>query len=179
MYKQGGLRHFLQGLSTDSSKQIKFQGNSIVFPKYLVIHSDTPSINTGKISENFKSIELVFERPRVPIDVNIMVTTKCTTNCCYCYAKRKFDYELSSTEIINIIENCYNLGVVNLNLTGGDIFARKDWKEILFTARKFGYNPFISTKTPLPESDVNYLNSIGITEIQFSLDTCKKIYCKN
>ena len=168
------LDTFLQGLSTDSSKQIKFQGNSIVFPKYLVIHSDTPSINTGKISENFKSIELVFERPRVPIDVNIMVTTKCTTNCCYCYAKRKFDYELSSTEIINIIENCYNLGVVNLNLTGGDIFARKDWKEILFTARKFGYNPFISTKTPLPESDVNYLNSIGITEIQFSLDTCKK-----
>lgn len=67
----------------------------------------------------------MFERPRVPIDVNIMVTTKCTTNCCYCYAKRKFDYELSSTEIINIIENCYNLGVVNLNLTGGDILQER------------------------------------------------------
>jgi radical SAM protein with 4Fe4S-binding SPASM domain len=107
-----------------------------------------------------------------------MITTKCSTNCCYCYAKRKFDYELTLSEITNIIEECKKFGVVNLNLTGGDIFARTNWREILYAARKCNYNPFISTKTPIREEDVHYLNTLGITEMQFSLDSCDKSVLK-
>ena len=58
--------------------------------------------------------------------------------------------------------------------TGGDIFANKDWRTILSRLAKYGYRPFISTKIPLTETDIKFLISIGIREIQFSLDSIKE-----
>lgn len=164
---------FLQKLSTDTPKQMTIDGHNIIFPQHLLIQLEFPSNKTNLHSKNFTSSKLYFERPHTPISVNFMITTKCTTNCCYCYAKRNFKYELTTEEIIKFIEDCYTNKIVNLNLTGGDIFARKDWKTILTIAKKFDYNPFISTKTPLSKQEIYFLNSIGINEIQFSLDSCE------
>jgi hypothetical protein len=96
---------FVRRLLTGSSKRIKFNGYEVVLPKCLLVLSDTPSkVNDVNYSKCFKSVEMAYERPKAPINVNLMITTKCSTNCCYCYAKRKFDYELTLSEITNIIE---------------------------------------------------------------------------
>ncbi len=70
-----------------------------------------------------------------------------------------------------IINNLYEGGTVNITLTGGDIFARSDWREVLAATRRLGYHPYISTKTPLTEDDIRFLQSIGYNEVQFSLDS--------
>lgn len=167
---QDVVKAFLDNLTQDCPKRLKTSNHDIIFPKHLLIPTDTPTDISYHRSLHYSSGELRLKRPIAPINLNLMVTTRCSTNCRYCYAKRQFDDEMSSEEIINLIEKCYEVGVVNLNLTGGDIFARKDWRDILAAARKLKYNPFLSTKTPLKEEDVIFLRSIGIQEVQFSLD---------
>ena len=70
-------------------------------------------------------------RPHTPISVNFMVTEKCNTNCIYCYAKRDTRQEMSTSEILKVFKDLSDYAIVNLTLTGGDIFARKDWYEII------------------------------------------------
>ena len=167
---QNILDLFLKKLMQDSPQQLNYGECKIVFPKNLLVYSNEPLETACSRSENYSSSELRYRRPLNPINMNVMVTTKCKTNCLYCYARRHFNYEMTTKEIAALIEECRKIGVVNLSLTGGDIFARKDWRNILQVARKYKYSPFLSTKTPLKEDDVSYLSSIGISQLQFSLD---------
>lgn len=163
---------FLKRISTDGTKRIQFCKKTITIPPYVLVR--TQKVRNVKDIQpvNLKRFNQFGEqRPKTPINVNFMITTKCTTDCCYCYAKRHFDYELSLEEICSIIDECYKLGVVNLNLTGGDVFARKDWRSIIRKARFYEYNPFLSTKTPITDNDISFLKDVGITEIQFSIDS--------
>lgn len=165
------IDNFTQSLLSNEAKGLKIGDDIIKFPQRLLIKSkkiiqeDTSPLNT--------SCTFSYLRPQMPITVNVMVTTKCTTNCCYCYAKRHLNYELGTNELVKFIKDCKHENIINLNLTGGDIFARKDWKNILSATKECGFNPFLSTKTPLDEEGIKYLSKIGIHELQFSLDSCR------
>lgn len=164
------IRRFTSALiENDKGKSLSIGNDRITFPKRLLVKSD--NLEDYEATTPNTSCNLSHLRPKIPISLNFMLTTKCTTNCCYCYAKRKLNTELQTNEIIRFINECKNYGVVNLNLTGGDIFAHKNWKLILATTIKCGYNPFLSTKTPLSKEDIEYLHQIGIKELQFSLDS--------
>lgn len=45
----------------------------------------------------------------------------------------------------------------NLALTGGDIFAFPDWKEVIRKVGQYGFTPLLSTKIPLKEDDIYFL----------------------
>ena len=164
------IRHFTSSLiENEEQQELKIGSDTIRFPQRLLIKSDYPVKNDNLIPNT--SFQLLHLRPQIPININFMVTTKCTTNCSYCYAKRNLKTELKTEEIVHFIEECKKCGVVNLSLTGGDIFANAEWKTIIATATKNGYEPFLSTKTPLNEDDIKILCDIGIKELQFSLDS--------
>ena len=164
------IRHFTSSLiENEEQKELKIGSDTIRFPQRLLIKSDYP-IKTDTLIPN-TSFQLLHLRPQIPININFMVTTKCTTNCSYCYAKRNLKTELKTEEIVHFIEECKKLGIVNLSLTGGDIFAHTDWKTIIATVTKNEYKPFLSTKTPLNEEDIKFLHDTGIQELQFSLDS--------
>ena len=74
-------------------------------------------------------------------------------------------------KIKEVLNECNKVGVINVSLTGGDIFARNDWKELILSCVTLGYYPFLSTKTPLSFNDVRFLKNQHINEIQFSLDS--------
>ena len=59
----------------------------------------------------------------------------------------------------------------NLALTGGDIFAFPDWKEVIRKVGQYGFTPLLSTKIPLKEDDIYFLKESGIKFLQFSLDS--------
>lgn len=100
-----------------------------------------------------------------------MVTSRCKTDCIYCYADRNRRDELSLQEVLRILEEAQSCGVINITLTGGDILAHPCWKMIIKKAYEYGYHPFISTKIPLDREDVLFLVNLGIRQIQFSLDS--------
>jgi radical SAM protein with 4Fe4S-binding SPASM domain len=146
---------------------------SITFPKNLLIQSDVATNLKHFTVPNFNwNDDFSIVRPSIPITVNLMTTTKCTTDCRYCYAKRDLRPLLTTNEIVNLIDELSNVGVVNIALTGGDIFTIKDWDVIVQKAIDCECMPFISTKTPLSVDGVKRLKQIGINKLQFSIDSC-------
>lgn len=145
---------------------------SIVFPSELLIqYSDKPNPNVYE-ENSFNGLgEFVIKRPSVPLSANLMVTTNCSTDCVYCYANRKLRPLLKTDKLLDLIKELHDEGVVNLTLTGGDVFVHPDWATILECVRQYGYKPFLSTKTPLTYEQIQYLRDLGYEEIQFSLDS--------
>ncbi len=145
---------------------------SIIFPPNFLRKYDipTPSKHYDVADFNWKN-DYIYARPSVPFSVNLMVTTKCTTDCKYCYANRGLKSLLTTDEMIDLVNHLKEIGVVNLSLTGGDIFAHEGWERLLRAIVELGYNPFLSTKTPLAREEVRILKDLGCTEFQFSIDS--------
>lgn len=162
-----------QIVNNPMNKEFKIDNHlSVILPQFLLTTNDN-KIETNLYEESaFDGLgDYKIERPSAPISANLMVTTKCSTDCIYCYANRNLAPLMSTEKLIQVIDELYSLGTVNLTLTGGDIFAHPDWIEILKRVREYGYKPFLSTKTPLTIDQIEWLRNLGYEEIQFSLDS--------
>lgn len=166
------LRHFIGQLVEKPSQSLSFQGEKFFFPEHLLLYSSKKDTNYYHTVRNFNPMVAYKPcRPYIPLTINYMVTEKCNTNCVYCYAKRDMKQEMSTLEIIQVLHELSEAGVINLTLTGGDIFARKDWADIISETQKAGFGYLISTKTILEEGDILELKKLRISKIQFSLDS--------
>lgn len=168
------IKNFVEQLiENPESKNFKISETlSVILPSKLLIKSSqipVPNVNEEKNFDRFAPYTV--KRPSVPLYANLMVTTDCTTDCLYCYADRTLRPSLKTDKIIGIIKELSDQGTINLTLTGGDIFAHKDWHIILKHVRQYGYKPFLSTKTPLTLEQIQWLRSLGYEELQFSLDS--------
>lgn len=164
------INHFVKKITNNVAQEILIHSRKVIIPPNILLPSNNPC-KEKPFYPSYKSVKFIERRPKHPLTMNLMVTTRCTTDCSYCYAKKKFQYELTLDEIVKIIDECHTIGVVNLSLTGGDIFAMGGWEKILLCTKKNGYSPFLSTKTPLRTKDICFLRSIGIEYLQFSLDS--------
>ena len=149
--------------------------NILVFPRRTLIISDTPIIREVydyKIFD-YDNLHLKTDRHHTPSRITFMVTTKCYTDCIYCYANRKQPTHdiLPFEKVEAIIKEARNLGVVSFDVIGGEFFRYPKWKQMLMTLFQYGYNPYISTKIPIKEEDVLFLKQVGVKDIQISLDT--------
>lgn len=145
---------------------------STILPGGVLIESATPIEIHSKRDVEFNPLGSFIEaRPSMPFSINLMITNQCTADCIYCYANRALSPILSTNLIMNLITEMHDEGIVNLTITGGDVFTRKDWPQILRYAKEMGYRPFLSTKTPLSIVQLDCLKDIGYTELQFSLDS--------
>lgn len=168
------VKCFVEQLIENKDKKVFriSEDKSIVFPEYLLEKSDIPCEREFYTAQNFDTkAEFNLARPSMPFSANLMVTTICSTDCIYCYANRQLSPSMSTDKLIDVIHELYRGGVVNLTLTGGDFFAYKDWKKILYEVRKYNYKPYISSKTCLSYSDICFLKEMGYEEFQFSLDS--------
>lgn len=102
-----------------------------------------------------------------------MVNNKCVVDCVYCYADIVKDKHLQLPIDIfdKLLKECVELQVVNIDLTGGDIFLHPKWEYILTTLIKMNYRPYLSTKVPITKKIISVLNDIGVKKIQISIDT--------
>ncbi len=143
--------------------------NFIVEKANNVVYYDYSDINFMQILSNYDNSSM---RLNIPTHATIMTTTKCVTNCIYCYADRKQEYNsLSFDRVKELIQECRELGVINIDMNGGDFFCYPYWEELIIEMRKNNYNTAISTKYPIDESIVFKLKKLGITQLQISLDT--------
>jgi MoaA/NifB/PqqE/SkfB family radical SAM enzyme len=99
-----------------------------------------PSIEYGEFSRRLH--EGYAERDRV-IKAQLEVTYRCNLRCAHCYTDPYNDpklarRELTLDEIRRIVDEMVALGIVYLNLTGGEIFARPDFFEIYDHAYRQG-----------------------------------------
>lgn len=108
-----------------------------------------------------------------------MPNNNCTTDCEYCYADRSVKpIRLGFEKVKSIIDECKELKISQVILTGGDIFLYKYWKELLSYLDQNGFPlGLISTKTPLQLRDVQFLKKYKL-RLQFFLDSVDPAVCK-
>lgn len=159
--------------------KVDFENKPVYFPPRTIIYSETekilPRYQYRPADFNYSQLNLSFGRHQMINDVMLMITTKCKTDCLYCYAtKEKRNATLPLSIVEKIINEAIQLKVRSVDIIGGDIFTHENWRDIVKLLYGNGYTPFLSTKVELSESDIYFLKSIGVKDIQISLDTLVK-----
>lgn len=171
------LRPFIEN---EMYLQGKWKDTSIYFPKNMLV-------NTDKLNEKYnfleispreflrKQIELESKRHyRAPLDITIMLTNKCVTQCKYCYADTATCVKktIETSRLLEIIKQASDLNMRHVNLIGGEVFLHPDWPIILKALVDHDLAPqYISTKVPITEKIIEQLKYTGYTNpVQISLD---------
>lgn len=100
-----------------------------------------PTMQYGEFSR--MAYERSLRQDRI-IKAQLELTYRCNLHCRHCYTdpyngKEFFPRELSTTEIQRLLGEMHDMGVVWLNLTGGDIFMHPDFFEIYEAAHRQGF----------------------------------------
>jgi len=70
----------------------------------------------------------------------IELTQKCNFKCVHCYlGVNKQNEEMTTKDVLTIIDKLYDYGVLFLYFTGGEIFLRQDFGEIYVYAKEKGF----------------------------------------
>ncbi len=101
------------------------------------------------------------------------LTYRCPLSCVYCSnpidLERHRD-ELDTESWVRIIGEAETLGIVQLNLTGGEPLARSDLETITRAARRHQmYTNLITSGVPLTRERLEVLKESGIDAVQLSL----------
>ncbi len=174
-------------INNEHSFYTEFKSQKIRFPKNVLI--DTSRLMGSKISYNFdeqefncKKINLTPDRMhKAPQSMLFMLTNKCVTKCKYCYADKKTKYdELTTKQILEIIDNAKKLKMSYIDIIGGEVFCKKDWNVILEKLVKNDLTPsYISTKIPITHLIVHALWQTGYRNVvQVSLDSLNETELK-
>jgi radical SAM protein with 4Fe4S-binding SPASM domain len=108
-----------------------------------------------------------------PVSLMLMPTDHCATDCVYCYACRRPvepDRLLPIPRILDLITEAAELGVLVINLDGGDLLVRDGHLEILAHMRDLGIVPGISTKAHVTRAHADALYDAGVRWVQVGLD---------
>src|SRR5271168_2045220 len=71
----------------------------------------------------------------IPLSVQVDLTYRCNEQCVHCYLDHDDHGEMTTAEIKHLLREMADAGVFILTLSGGEIFLRKDFFEILEYAR--------------------------------------------
>src|SRR5947209_16063540 len=71
----------------------------------------------------------------VPLNVHLDVTYRCNERCVHCYLDHDDHGEMTLAEIRTLLHQLAEAGVLFLTLSGGEVFMRMDFLEILAYAR--------------------------------------------
>ena len=107
----------------------------------------------------------------------LTLTGRCNLNCYYCYLAGKSEKrELSTEEWKKIIECVADHGIDKVEITGGEVFLRKDIWEILNECNKrFTQNVIVTNGTLIGKEESKALADFKNIEVFISLDTIDEI----
>jgi len=111
--------------------------------------------------------------------LRISLIEKCNLRCTYCMPEHGIPLSpakdlMTAAEIGKFAEIFVSLGVKKIRLTGGEPFLRKDFIEIAALLATFPVQISITTNGILLDRNLDYLNSLGIKHLNFSLDTLQE-----
>lgn len=80
-------------------------------------------------------------RNRVPLSGSLEVTAACNLSCRHCYCPPAAVHALPTEELLGVIDDVADAGALFLTVTGGEVFLRPDWVEVLrhLETRRFCY----------------------------------------
>ena len=109
-------------------------------------------------------------RLNIPLSVHLDLTYRCNERCIHCYLDHHNHGELSTDEIKDLLDQLADAGVFYLTLSGGEIFLRRDFFEILEHARERTFCISLKTNAVLiGDAEAARLKSLGVQSVQVSI----------
>jgi AdoMet-dependent heme synthase len=106
----------------------------------------------------------------IPLNVQLDLTYRCNERCVHCYLDHDDHGEMTTAEIKHLLEEMADAGVFILTLSGGEIFVRRDFFEILAYARQLMFCVKLKTNAVLiREPEAKRLKDLSIESIQISI----------
>ena len=96
----------------------------------------------------------------------VLLTNRCNLKCVYCGRNENKDnsctrLELTADEWIDIFKDAMTVGLKKVNMTGGEIFCRRDVLEIIERTIGLGLDVSIETNgTIITEEQIEYLSKL-------------------
>jgi radical SAM protein with 4Fe4S-binding SPASM domain len=106
----------------------------------------------------------------VPMSVQMDLTYRCNERCVHCYLDHDDHGEMTTAEIKHLLDEMAEAGVFILTFSGGEIFLRKDFFEILEYARQLTFCVKLKTNAVMiREREAARLRDLGVESIQISI----------
>ncbi len=107
----------------------------------------------------------------IPLSVQLDLTYRCNERCVHCYLDHNDHGEMTTAEIKHLLDEMADAGVFILTLSGGEIFLRKDFFEILEYARlNLGFCVKLKTNAiMIREHEAARIRDLGVESIQISI----------
>lgn len=118
-----------------------------------------------------------------PLSLTIELTYRCNLNCSMCYLRKeenirrlKMQKEMTTEEIKKIISQAPKITAITF--TGGEVFLRNDFMNILKFACRSHRTGIITNGTMIEDNHLKNIVKLGVSSIMFSLDGPKDIHNK-
>jgi AdoMet-dependent heme synthase len=106
----------------------------------------------------------------VPISVHLDVTYRCNERCVHCYLDHDDHGEMTTAEIKDILDQLAEAGVFFLQFSGGEVFLRRDFLELVEYARRLQFNVKIKTNAVMiHEFEARRLRELAVDTVQISV----------
>jgi len=106
----------------------------------------------------------------IPLSAHIDVTYRCNERCVHCYLDHDDKGEMSTAEIKDILDQLADAGVFFLTFSGGEVFMRRDFLELVEYARRLTFNVKIKTNgVMIHEAEAQRLRELGVEQVQLSV----------
>ena len=106
----------------------------------------------------------------IPLSVQLDLTYRCNERCIHCYLDHDDHGEMNTAEIKDVLDQMADAGVFYLTISGGEIFMRRDFFEILEHARARTFCVKLKTNAVLVrEKEARRLGELGVESVQISI----------
>ena len=106
----------------------------------------------------------------VPLSVQLDVTYRCNERCVHCYLDHDDHGEMTTAEIRHLIDELAEAGVFFLVLSGGEVFMRMDFFDIVEYARSLMFCVKVKTNAfMIRDKEAQKLRDLAVNEVQVSV----------
>jgi len=106
----------------------------------------------------------------VPWAVHLDVTYRCNEGCVHCYLDHDDRGEMTTSEIKGVLDQLAQAGTFFLTFSGGEVFMRQDFLELVAYARLQMFNVKVKTNgVMIRQTQAARLRQLGVEQIQISV----------
>src|SRR5271168_2869031 len=106
----------------------------------------------------------------VPIAVHMDVTYRCNERCVHCYLDHEDHGEMTTAEIKGVLDQLAEAGVFFLVLSGGEVFMRTDFFELVEYASSLQFSIRVKTNAfMIGEKEADQLADSTVEAVQVSI----------
>src|SRR5437870_11634354 len=106
----------------------------------------------------------------VPFSVHLDVTYRCNERCIHCYLDHDDHGEMTTSEIKAVLDQVAEAGTFMLTFSGGEVFMRRDFFELVEYARRLRFAVRIRTnEVMIRRAEAERLLRLGVDQIQISI----------